>query len=292
MKVGSNKLGDVYKYYLERLLPLYDEVEARSLILILMEEYTPFERSDMLGYPEKPISESSLLRIHKAVKKLEAFRPVQYITERAHFYGCDFYVNEKVLIPRPETEELVDWVLKDTKGQRGKMDILDVGTGSGCISIALKKNLPASKMYALDFDQDVLDIAVKNSTRNKVEIIPITCNVLEEGDDEKIPDHLDIVISNPPYIRECEKNLMKQNVLDYEPGAALFVPDDDPLLYYRAILRIAARHLKIGGRMFFEINEGLADAVRELLLAYDYSDIMIRKDLNGKDRMARAIKDY
>jgi len=197
-------------------------------------------------------------------------------------------VDENVLIPRPETEELVEWVL-EICGQEANVNVLDIGTGSGCIAISIKKNLLSGKVWAMDVSPLALEVAKKNAVSNDVEIHFLQQDILESFGSENLPQ-FDAIVSNPPYVRNSEKLLMQKNVLEYEPALALFVEDNDPLKFYRAIAGFSADHLKQGGSLFLEINEALADETAAFLQSMEFSDIIVKKDIYDKNRMIKAVK--
>jgi release factor glutamine methyltransferase len=206
---------------------------------------------------------------------------------KTSFFGLDFEVNENVLIPRPETEELVDWIIKENAKIEGFKDlkILDIGTGSGCIAISLAKNIPNAKVYAIDVSERALATAKKNAALNKVDVIFITQNILEAAD---LKQQFDIIVSNPPYVRNLEKQEIKKNVLDNEPHLALFVEDDDALLFYKKIAALAQKNLLENGQLFFEINQYLGKDMIALLEKMNFKNIDLRKDIYGNDRMIRG----
>ncbi|MBL7893520.1 MAG: peptide chain release factor N(5)-glutamine methyltransferase, partial [Bacteroidia bacterium] len=204
-------------------------------------------------------------------------------------------VNPAVLIPRPETEELVDWIVKEFKVQSSKFKVLDVGTGSGCIALALKRNIPSAEVFALDISEAALDVAKQNALNNSLEITFVNASIIENWDNKLIPfgeagRGLSLIVSNPPYVLQSEKHAMQPNVLVYEPHLALFVNDNDPLLFYKAIIEFAKKYLANKGRLFFEINEAKADEVKSLLVQNGFKNVEIKKDLSGKERMVKAEK--
>jgi len=224
----------------------------------------------------------------KAILRLKNFEPIQYIVGETEFYGLPFKVNRHTLIPRPETEELVEWIISGQKlitNNPKSITILEVGTGSGCIAISLAKNLPNSRIFALDVSVEALKIARENAEINEVEIEFFQTDILTVED---LPKQFDIIVSNPPYVRELEKELMQQNVLRYEPESALYVANEDPLVFYRVISKLAKNHLKPNGTLFFEINEYLATEMIALLKSEGFQNIEINKDIFGKDRMLKC----
>lgn len=267
-----------YKY---RLLPRYDAQEAENLVLWLFERFLSVQRKDILQNRFVKINAD----LKAAIEKLETGVPIQYVLEEAPFYGRYFYVNPSVLIPRNETEELVHLILQEN--QEEGLQILDVGTGSGCIPITLALEMPHPIVTAIDLSRDALVVAQRNAERHQVGINYILCDVLSEA----LPvTALDIVVSNPPYVRESEKASMHQNVLDHEPHLALFVPEDDALVFYRVIARKSLMALKPGGKLYFEINESLGAEMVSLLSSLGYRHVRLMQDLNGKDRMVAAIR--
>jgi release factor glutamine methyltransferase len=212
-------------------------------------------------------------------------KPVQYVIGETEFYGCRIKVNENVLIPRPETEELVDWIIKLVPNK--ELTILDICTGSGCIPIALKKNLPKAEVAACDISHEALEMAMKNAVLNKTDVRFFYTNILNPTVSSW--STFDLIISNPPYVRNSEKQLMHKNVLEFEPHLALFVEDDEALIFYRKITELAKSKLKQGGFLFFEINEAYGKEIAELLEENGFKDVEIRKDMFGKDRMAKGV---
>jgi release factor glutamine methyltransferase len=289
MKVSSNKAIDVYKYYRDLLVDLYGQEEASSLMTILFEHFLLLKRHEILSGSARRISESELLKIHFATKELLKQRPVQYITGTAWFYGSPFQVTPDVLIPRPETEELCDWIIKDCRKaylQPSAINILDIGTGSGCIAITLKQNLENSIVTALDISEKALSLAQINATTLNVDIAFLKSDILNEA--AWPTGKFDVIVSNPPYVMESEKVLMKSNVLDHEPHMALFVSDERPLIFYEAIARYALQSLSENGRLYFEINENLSEELKSLLNQLGFIQIVLKKDLNNRFRKLRC----
>lgn len=278
------KISDLKSNFKKSLSELYPSEEVQSFFNILSEKYLNLSRIEIALNPERTISATEAEKFQKAILRLQNHEPIQYIIGETEFYGLPFKVNKHTLIPRPETEELVEWILSGfpPSGARG---ILDIGTGSGCIAISLAKNLPNAKISALDISEEALKIAEANAKLNKVEVNFFQTDILAA---ETLPKQYDVIVSNPPYVRELEKKQMQQNVLKYEPHSALYVKDEDPLLFYRAISRLAKNHLNPGGKLFFEINEYLAYEMTELLKAAGFKNIEIKKDIYGKDRMLKC----
>ena len=288
MKIKSNKISDIRQFYLKELSEIYQPQESAVFLDLIFEAYFGLSRVERVLNPEKRVTESEMLKIHFAIGELKKQRPIQYILEKAEFYGLSFYVDENVLIPRPETEELVEWVL-EICGQEANENVLDIGTGSGCIAISIKKNLLSGKVWAMDVSPLALEVAGRNAVSNNVEIGFLLQDILENKGFENLPK-FDVIVSNPPYVRNSEKLLMQKNVLEYEPALALFVEDNDPLKFYRAIAGFSADHLKQGGSLFLEINEALADETAAFLQSMEFSDIIVKKDIYDKNRMIKAVK--
>jgi release factor glutamine methyltransferase len=245
------------------------------------------KRIDLALHPDFEIDTMQLLQWETVLAQLKSEKPIQYILGETEFYGLSFLVNENTLIPRPETEELVDWIIESQKlkVKSQKLKILDIGTGSGCIAISIAKNLANADVFALDVSDSALQIAQKNAQRNNVNVIFLQQSILETND---LGTTFDIIVSNPPYVRNLEKIEIKKNVLDYEPHLALFVEDTDALLFYRKISDLALKNLSKSGELFFEINQYLGKEMTNLLKEKGYSNIELRKDIYGNDRMIKA----
>ena len=283
MKVPSNLVKDIRKYYCKQLCSIYDEEEANAMILILFEHYFKINRVRMALEPELRLSESEMLTFHFAVKDLLKNKPLQYIIGETEFCDLKFKVNENVLIPRPETSELVHLITKSQQPTaNSQLSILDIGTGSGCIAISLAKQLPQSQVYALDISEKALCIAKENANINNIDIRFIHDDILSLRN--KIETKFDIIVSNPPYVRDLEKAEMRDNVLNWEPHNALFVSDNDPLIFYRNILLFAKNNLKENGEVWFEINEYLGKEMTDLCLEMGFSNVNIYKDFREKER--------
>ncbi|UCG27554.1 MAG: peptide chain release factor N(5)-glutamine methyltransferase [Bacteroidales bacterium] len=273
------------KYIRNELTGFYPEKEGSSLSQYILEELLSVSKPVLFSISHQTIDKSTGSKIKYIVSELKKEKPIQYILGKTQFYGCTIRVRPGVLIPRPETEELVQWIINDYKGK--EITILDVGTGSGCIAIALAKNLKGSTIYATDHSDICLETAGKNAALNSIHINLIQHDVLSENIIPGIPK-LDILASNPPYITESEKNAMRSNVIKYEPPEALFVPDNNPLIYYHGILTTARLKLKEKGSLYLEINENMFGKIHTLLERNGFSNIILRKDINGKDRMVKA----
>ncbi|MDO6605463.1 peptide chain release factor N(5)-glutamine methyltransferase [Arenibacter palladensis] len=274
-------------YHLE-LDPLFPKEEVDSFFYLVIDHYLGLERFVLAMQPNLVVSKDNEEPLFYALSQLKLERPIQYILGKAHFCDLEFGVDENVLIPRPETEELVYWILNEVQQgtRQERLRILDIGTGSGCIAISLAKNLPNAKVYALDISKKALQIARQNAVDNEVDIVFLEADILSM---EGFKDKFDVIVSNPPYVRELEKKEMKNNVLEHEPGLALFVSDGDPLIFYKKITLFALNHLKTSGMLFFEINQYLGEEMKQLLEAGNFSEIELRKDMYGNDRMLKAV---
>ncbi|WP_447639792.1 MULTISPECIES: peptide chain release factor N(5)-glutamine methyltransferase [Chitinophagaceae] len=268
------------------LLEIYDEREAKKISEMVMEKLTGWSRTQLLLNADKNLDTAQIIQLEAWQSALLQGQPIQYVIEEAWFMGLPFAVREGVLIPRPETEELVQWIL-DTIGTNSG-DVLDVGTGSGCIAIALSKLHPDLHVAALDISPDALAIARENNEKLHTNVTFLQQDMLDTKEDF-FSEKWDVIVSNPPYITERERLEMHANVLDYEPEVALFVPNGDPLLFYRKIAEIASRSLCSRGYLFFEINEHFGKETVSLLSLLGFRDIILRKDLQGKDRMVKAL---
>ncbi len=282
------KISELKSNFKTTLSELYPSEEIQSFFNILSEKYLNLSRIQITLNPEKEISKENFEKFKQALLRLKNHEPIQYIIGETEFFGLPFKVNKHTLIPRPETEELVEWILSKQKlitHNSRLITILDIGTGTGCIAISLAKNLPNSKISALDISEEALKIAQQNAELNKVEVKFFQEDILKT---KTLPEKYDVIVSNPPYVRELEKKQMHQNVLKYEPGSALFVNDEDPLLFYRAISQLAKTNLKASGNLFFEINEYLAVELTQLLKSEGFQNIEVKKDIFGKDRMLKC----
>jgi release factor glutamine methyltransferase len=277
--------------FISSLKNLYPSEEVLSFFNLLAEKQLGLSRIEIALQPEKEISEAEKLEFDKAISRLGNFEPIQYILGDTEFFGLPFLVDKNVLIPRPETEELVDWITGEN--QHKEAVILDIGTGSGCIAISLAKHLPNAKVYGLDISVEALLVAKQNTALNKVDVTFVNTDILIENvwklsfEDVKF----DTIVSNPPYVRILEKELMRPNVIKHEPTIALFVKDEDPLLFYRKIAQLSNIYLKPEGTLYFEINEYLSKEMEKMLMFEGFKDIEIRKDIFKKDRMIKCIKN-
>ena len=276
-------------HFFNSLKNIQDEQEIESFFFILTEYLHNLKRVDVALNPNFELSDTEVEKWNAILSELQQEKPIQYITGEAWFYGLKFEVNENTLIPRPETEELVEWIIESQKSkvQSQKLEILDIGTGTGCIPISLKVNLPQANVSAIDVSEKALEVAKRNAASNKVEINFIQTNILEAED---LNQNFDIIVSNPPYVRNLEKQEIKKNVLEYEPHLALFVEDTDALLFYRKIAQLALKNLAPNGLLFFEINQYLGKETVELLENLGFKNIELKKDIYGNDRMVKSTR--
>ncbi|WP_034040294.1 peptide chain release factor N(5)-glutamine methyltransferase [Wocania ichthyoenteri] len=294
------KLKDIQKTFHLELDAIYGKEEVDSFFFMLIDSFYKISRLKLAIEPNFEIeNKEAILNALKVLKKEE---PIQYIIGETEFYGLPFKVDKDVLIPRPETEELVEWVINEFKNEvqichtersrSTEINILDIGTGSGCIAISLAKSLPNAKVYALDVSKKALQIAKQNAELNNVKIECIEADILTCCDAELVSasHKFDIIVSNPPYVREQEKRQIKSNVLNNEPHLALFVKDENPLLFYNAISDFATHKLNDKGRLFFEINEYLGNDMIRLLKEKQFKNIELKQDIFKKDRMIKGGK--
>lgn len=283
--MGNYTVQGLYNEITLQLKDTYPPHEIQSLQKIIFEKKLNLALHQIFLNPKQPVENEKAEEILVIVSKLNLQKPIQYIFGEADFFGLNFKVDQNVLIPRQETEELVDWIIKSNKID--SPSILDIGTGSGCIAISLAANIKDSKVTAIDISEGALKVARENTLINKVNVDFFNVDILDHS--SIFPNQpFDIVVSNPPYVREFEKTFMQSNVLDHEPHSALFVSDTDPLLFYREIAARSKDLLKKGGLLYFEINETLGSETAKLLEGYHYTEIKLLKDLNGKDRMLKA----
>jgi release factor glutamine methyltransferase len=285
MKIASNKIMDVVRFFKDELKGIYDNGELEAILRLCLEEFSGIK--NISQHENQTISESELLKFNFAVRDLKKERPLQYILGKADFYGSKFIVNEHVLIPRPETEELVHLIIKDLKAYHlSGAALLDIGTGSGCIPITLKKHLPSALVSAMDISTKALHVAKQNAEMNNVEIDFIHHDILSPVPD--LSSRYNVIVSNPPYIKISEKETMKKNVLEYEPSLALFVESEDALLFYRKIADFALKTLMPGGRIYFEINGSLGPETKQLIENKGFKNVELIKDMSDKNRILRG----
>lgn len=277
-------------YFFSELSAFYPKNEMQSFFHLLAEDRLKLSRAEFALNYSHELKEEDLVYFEKSIADLKRHLPIQYILGYTHFYGLEIKVNASVLIPRPETEELVAWIIEDYKpkhltSENQQIKILDIGTGSGCIAISLKKNLPDAEVYALDIDSKALAVAKNNANLNNCSINFIKSDILTGSE---LPQTFDIIVSNPPYVREQEKKEIQANVLEHEPHLALFVKNEDPLLFYDKIADLAKIFLTLKGTLYFEINQYLGDAMKALLKSKGFKDLELRKDIFGVNRMIKT----
>jgi release factor glutamine methyltransferase len=285
-------IKDVFLSFQQGLGEVYDNREIEAITLLVLEEITDMSRAKIKAFPEDDVPGEAVEKIQSILEELKTGRPVQYILGNTEFYGLNFLVNPATLIPRPETEELVEWVIESQKlkvKSQKSFSILDIGTGSGCIAISLKKNLPNANVATIDISPEALHTAKQNAVINDVEVEFIEQDILNPKS-ELEHSKFEVIISNPPYVTLVDKAQMHQNVTGFEPHTALFVPENDPLIFYKAIADFAIKHLENKGLLFFEINENFGKETVELLSDKGFTDIELRKDMSGRDRMVKAVK--
>ncbi len=279
-------MTETLSFIRQSLSAWYPTEELTSLSRMVLSHVTGLFSYQLLSDKDKELSLTEKARLAEILERLKNYEPVQYILGSCEFYGLPFRVTPATLIPRPETEELVEWILQEQAEDSPR--ILDIGTGSGCIAVALASQLKTAAVYALDISEEALQVAMENATVNGVEILFLQGSILDGEECKCLPGRYDIIVSNPPYVTEQEKGEMEANVLRYEPHTALFVKDEDPLLFYRAIARVGRTRLVPGGRLYLEINRRFGQEVTEMLREEGYKEVVVKKDLFGNDRMVKA----
>lgn len=274
------------QYIEKELAGLYPKTEIKAFVRLILEHVFGLSYTDQVLQRRKKADEPLKKSVVEVVERLKAFEPIQYILGETEFFGMKLKVNPAVLIPRPETEELISWVLEQRTEENPA--VLDVGTGSGCIALALKKSFNGAEVWAVDFSQQALQIARENGRKNSLDVNFFQADILSWENYEW--RNFSLIVSNPPYVRESEKGVMSDNVLKYEPETALFVPDSDPLLFYRRIAEFAQRHLEENGWLYFEINEAFGNETHRLLENAGFCSVETKHDLSGKARMIRCRK--
>ncbi len=280
------KLKNLKNQFADTLKDLFEPEEIEVFFYRCLEQLEQKTKIDLVLHPDLETDDVKLVLWNRYLSELKRERPLQYVLQEAFFYDLTFYVEEGVLIPRPETEELVEWILQTVPKDK-EVRILDIGTGSGCIAITLAKKLPLARVFAMDVSEKALVIAAKNAVLNGVEVTWMLENVLEL---EVLAESYDVIVSNPPYVRELEKVEIHNNVKQYEPELALFVSDEDPLVFYRKIAQLASAALTTQGYLFFEINQYLGKETLALVEALGFEDIQLKQDFRANDRMIRAQK--
>jgi release factor glutamine methyltransferase len=287
MAVKIQTIKEIRFHIRKELAEVYNDHEVKIVTDILLKTVTGIKKLHQLYDDRQEVTESEREKILLLITELKSGKPIQYVTGETTFYNCLIKLNTSTLIPRPETEELVDLIIRENKGFKGK--IIDLGSGSGCIAIALAANLSTADITGVEISEEALNIARKNAELNNVKVTFSKNDILDFDFTEF--EHAGIIVSNPPYVRESEKKLMSENVLGFEPPLALFVSDSEPLIYYKAILKIADQILLPGGKIYFEINEALGLSLVEVVESFGYSEVEIVRDLNDKERILKARKN-
>ena len=290
MKIATNKLSDLYEFYRDELSLIYDEAELYSIFALVCEKYLKYSKTQLKKYFNENINQSNLINIYNAGVELKKGTPIQYILKEAFFYDLIFNVSNAVLIPRPETEELVDLIIKQFNTQSlTLLTILDIGTGSGCIPITLKKHLPQAKVFGIDISEQALEVAKSNAIKNKVDVEFLKSDILSPFNISHFP--FNIIVSNPPYVLNSEAQQMDARVLEHEPHLALFVEDNDPIIFYKRIIDLCNRYLEEKGWLFFELNPMYAIDVKNYAndsKIFNFTEIL--NDISGKQRFLKAQK--
>ena len=280
---SSNKL---FRETVDTLEPFYGREESNQLSKLLFEDFLGIPFEHVMIDEDIQLSDRLAEQLSAKIELLRHYHPIQYVLEKAHFYGREFFVDSRVLIPRQETEELINEILIDNK--KSNLKILDIGSGSGCIGITLAIELNMAEITALDVDAGALEVSRKNAERFGVEIDCILDDILSA---KHLPGKFDIIVSNPPYITEREKSLMQKNVIDHEPHKALFVQDEHPLVFYERIMALSKQHLSKGGKLYFEINENFGEELMDLCEKERFASVRLIRDINGKNRIIKAMMD-
>ena len=302
MQIHSNLVSDVIKFYQKELAAVYSESELLNVTRWVLEKQLKLHAGEIVSKKELRVNQSDLIELEQMCYQLREHMPIQYVLGEAEFYHLKFQVNENVLIPRPETEELVDKIVSKLKchpelveGQNSKLNILDIGTGSGCIPISIKKNMTNALVYGLDISDGALHIAKQNALQNKVEVVFFKADVLSDNVADIIlnqthQEEIDILISNPPYVLNTEKEDLHNRVKNYEPHLALFVEDADPILFYRKISTLAKKILAKNGMLYFECHSDYTESVYNLLIENDFNHVCLFKDMSGLNRFVSACR--
>jgi release factor glutamine methyltransferase len=284
MSVKIQTLKDIRDFLINELKDTYPEQEIKAITNLIFKTHFGIDRLQILLDSGQILSADAVKSIIEIFDELKTGKPLQYVLGETSFYNCIIKVNNATLIPRPETEELVDLIIKENKGFKGK--IIDIGTGSGCIAIALKKNMPGAEITGIDVSQEALETASSNAILNNVEVSFLKGDIFQP--DLRLISPSEIIVSNPPYVMESEKKYMSRNVLDFEPHNALFVPDEDPLIFYRAIVGLSLKILNPGGKIYFEINEKKGIELSALIESAGYTEVKIIDDINRKNRILKG----
>jgi release factor glutamine methyltransferase len=297
------KMADAERYISGRLQEVYEESEAKNIADLLIEHITSLSKNERLSRNEYEITPEQELAFRDDIQRLLKHEPIQYLMNKSWFYGLELFVDPSVLIPRPETEELVEWVINDIKAsgldvftrdmagadKTNLLKILDVGTGSGCIALALKKAMPKAEIWGCDMSEEALNVARRNGSALDIRVDFQGLNFLDPEQQRQLPT-VNILVSNPPYIPIKDKQLMDRNVVEHEPHLALFVPNDDPLVFYRALAKFGMHRLYENGSIYMEIHEDLGNQVTDLFKEQGYFSVVVKKDMQGKNRMVKVKK--
>jgi len=271
------------------LTTVFEKTEIESFFYLLIDFQLNLSKMGFLLNPNFEVGSGDLVFFESAIQKLKSEQPIQYILGKTEFYGLEFKVNKNTLIPRSETEELVDWIIQgQIIDNNEQLTILDIGTGSGCIPISLAKNLTKAKVTSVDVSEEAIQVAQENAISNNVSVSFVNDSILEPKIVNDSKNKFDIIVSNPPYVRNLEKQEIKRNVLVHEPHLALFVEDDDALVFYKKITEYALNHLKKNGFLYFEINQYLGKETVTLIKSLGFQIVELRKDMSGNDRMIKA----
>jgi release factor glutamine methyltransferase len=295
------KLFEAEQYVKEQLKGIYQEQEAINITDLAIEHVTGLLKTQRVSKKQTELSESQFSQLQKDLQRLKSNEPIQYVMNKSWFYRMELYVDKNVLIPRPETEEMVEWIISDLKAsgkdvfirrsmeadETTQLKILDIGTGSGCIALALKKAMPKAEVWGCDVSEEALNVARRNGSTLNIRVDFQGVNFLDEAQQKHLPT-VDIIVSNPPYVPLKDKEQMQPNVVAHEPHTALFVPDNDPLVFYRALAEFGKKRLYESGTIYMEIHEGLANEVVTVFNKQGYSNIELKKDMQGKDRMVKV----
>jgi len=290
MRIASNSISSLALFYHSELSSVYELSEIDAILNLVFEHYLGFTKTDLISKKNENLNQSDLLKLYFCCKELKKNIPIQYILKEAWFYDLKFYVDANVLIPRPETEELVDIILKENKNAAS---FLDIGTGSGCIPVSIKKNKQNSTVHACDISSGALAVAKKNAEKNKTEITFIETDILNtEASNKNISASFDVIVSNPPYIKASEKEIMTKPVLDNEPHLALFVEGNDDIIFYKKIIDLCKEKLNTNGKLYFELNPLTAENVLQYANeSKQFKTVRLIKDMSGKERFLRAEKN-
>jgi release factor glutamine methyltransferase len=285
-KFAAMTMQEATYYLLNKLRSIYNDSESFNITDWVMEQLTGSKKAERMIYKNEAITEQEEKQLQQFTERLLKHEPVQYVLNESWFCGLKFYVDKNVLIPRPETEELVEWIISNCKFPVDELKILDIGTSSGCIAVSLKRRIRKAELWACDISDEALTVAKRNADALGADVNFMNLDFLNEEERDQLPS-FDIIVSNPPYVPQKDKAQMQPNVLYYEPHAALFVPDNDPLIFYKAITEFGKGHLNQNGFIYCEIHESLGSSVKEIFSSVGYST-ELKKDMQQKDRMLRS----